>query len=66
MKETYTSIYSFLVMGKLTEGAKIYVLDRKEKTVELLNDKTITKALVLLKDAEKNEERYLFWTEKES
>lgn len=66
MKETYTNIYSFLVMGKLTEGAKIYVLDRKEKTVELLNDKTITKVLALLKDAEKNEERYLFWTEKES
>ena len=64
MEEIYKSVYSFLVMGKLTEGAKVYVLDKKEKFVALLNDNTITKVLALLQDAEKNEERYLFWTEK--
>ncbi len=66
MKETYNNVYSFLVMGKLTQGEKIYVLDKKEKTVALLNDNKITEVLALLKDAEKNEERYLFWTETEN
>ena len=64
MEGIYKVVYAFLVMGKLTNGEQVYCLDKKEKTVALLNDNTITKVLALLKDAEKNEERYLFWTEK--
>ena len=63
MKEIYKDVYAFLVLGKLTNGEQIYCLDKKEKTVAILNDNKVSEVLALVKDAEKNEERYLFWTE---
>ena len=63
MKEIYKDVYAFLVLGKLTYGEQIYCLDKIEKTVAILNDNKVSEVLALVKDAEKNEERYLFWTE---
>ena len=63
MKEIYKDVYAFLVLGKLTNGEQVYCLDKKEKTVALLNDNKVSEVLALVKDAEKDEERYLFWTE---
>ena len=64
MEKIYKVVYSFLVIGILTNGEQVYYLDKKEKEVGLLNDKKVSEVLALVKDAEKNEERYLFWTEK--
>lgn len=64
MEGIYKEVYVFLVIGKLTNGEQIYCLDKKEKTVAFLNDNKVAEVLALVKDAEKNEERYLFWTEK--
>lgn len=63
MGRNYKVVYSFSVIGKLTNGEQVYCLDKKEKMVALLNDNTVTEVLALVNDAEKNEERYLFWTE---
>lgn len=66
MKKEYNEVYAFLVVGKLTNGEQVYCLDKKEKTVALLNDNKVAEVLALVEDAEKNEDRYLFWTEKET
>lgn len=66
MKGIYKSVYSFLVIGMLTNGEQVYCLDKKEKTVALLNDTKVAEVLALVEDAEKNEDRYFFWTEKET
>lgn len=53
--------YDFEVFTKIREGKKVYVLDRKEKTVRCVNDINVEMAIQML--GNKEEHRYEFWAE---
>lgn len=65
MKEEFHNIYSFQAMNCIEEGAQVYVLDKKEKKLYHLNNEKVTKVLAIIKDADDNSSRYIFWKENE-
>ena len=67
MKKEYKEIYEFRVVDAIEKGERVFVLDKQDCSVKLLNDEKISVVLALLKKV-RNEDgnRYLLWTEKET
>ena len=61
----YKTIYSFEVFGKVNEGYQVFVLDRQNKSVALINDMDVRSAVKIV-NAENKASRYEFWICKES
>ena len=62
---TYNTIYSFKVFDKINEGKQVFMLDRQNQSVALLNDMD-TESAVKVVNSENNENRYQFWICEES
>ena len=62
---TYKIIFPFEVFEKINEGEQVYVLDRQNKSVALLNEMDATSAVKIV-NAKSKEGRYEFWYTKES
>lgn len=56
----YKSIYSFQVFEKISEGNQVYVLDKQNKSVALVNDMDVQSAVRLTK-ASDDKKRFDFW-----
>lgn len=63
--KTYKTIFTFEVFEKINDGEQVYVLDRQNKSVALLNDMDAQSAVKIVNEKSK-EGRYEFWYEKES
>lgn len=61
----YKTVYSFEVFDKINKGEQVWVTDRHNKSVALLNDMDAQSAVQIV-NATSNENRYDFWTCKES
>lgn len=59
----YNNVYPFFVFDEIKKGKTVYVLDRKMKTVLIVNDMTVEDALLTLKEAEEDIGRFEFWVE---
>lgn len=59
----YRDIYAFWVIDEVKKGKTVYVLDMQEKTVGIINNMTVDKAIAVLNSAEENSNRYVFWVE---
>ena len=58
----YKTIYSFSVLDEIEKGNTVYCLDRKNKSVHIINDVCVETALSLLRDAKEDKtERFEFW-----
>ena len=57
----YITIYSFLVIDEIKEGNTVYCLDKKRKSVHIMNDICMDVALTILKDSEEDSNRFEFW-----
>ena len=62
---TYNTIYSFEVFGRIKEGEQVFVLDRQNKSVALINDMDVTSAVSIV-NADNRSKRYEFWVCEES
>lgn len=66
-KKEYNEIYSFEVLDAVKKGERVFVLDKQDYTVKLLNDEKISVVLKLIEKVRENKgNRYLLWTEKET
>lgn len=61
----YRSFSAYWVMDEVKNGKVVYVLDKKRKTVEVVNEMAFETATTLLKSASENSDRYEFWVEEE-
>lgn len=61
--KTYNTIYSFEVLDKIKEGAKVYVLDREEKAVYCVNDISVADLAQLEIFGKTNKKRFEYWIE---
>jgi hypothetical protein len=61
----YREFSAYWVMDEVKKGERVYVLDRQTKTVEVVNEMTVDKAMAVINSAEADSKRYEFWTEKE-
>lgn len=61
----YNTIYSFEVFDKIGVGERVWVTDRQNKSVALINDMDV-KSAVQIVNAENRSRRYEFWTCSES
>ena len=59
----YNSIYAYWVMDEIKNDKSVYVLDRKTKTVAVVNEMTVDRAIAVLNSAEEDSKRYEFWCE---
>ena len=58
--EIYKQIYQFEVVDKISSGKQVYVLDRHNKSVALLNEMDM-KSAVKIVNAENKDRRYDYW-----
>lgn len=56
----YKTIYSFEVFNTVNEGKQVFVLDRQNKSVALINDMDVQSAVKIV-NAENKASRYEFW-----
>lgn len=61
----YNTIYAWKVFDKINEGKQVFMLDRQNQSVALLNDMD-TESAVKIVNSEDNENRYQFWICEES
>lgn len=59
----FTSIYSWKAIDNVKDGKKVYVLDRKAKTVTYLNDSKLSDVVAATDSDEIG--RFEFWYEEE-
>ena len=59
----YRDFYAFWAIDEVKKGNTVYVLDRQTKTVEVLNEMTVDKAMAVINSAEEDSKRYEFWVE---
>ena len=59
---TYNTIYRFEVLEKITAGERVWVTDRQNKSVALLNDMDVASAVKIV-NTENKTRRYEFWVE---
>lgn len=57
---TYKNVYSFEVFEKINAGYDVWVTDRQNKSVALLNDMDAQSAVKIV-NADNSERRYEFW-----
>ena len=57
----YVSVYPWWVIDEITKGHKVYVLDRKNRTVHLVNVAPVQDVVKATESEEKG--RYEFWYE---
>ena len=62
--EKYVEIYSFEAIGKVVEGEKVYMLDKKSHCVFFVNEMFMMDIAEVLR-SEKPETRFMFWYTKE-
>lgn len=62
--EKYIEIYSFEAIGKVVEGEKVYMLDKKNHCVFFVNEMFMMDIAEVLR-SEKPETRFMFWYTKE-
>lgn len=62
--KTYKTIYRFEVFEKITNGKNVWVTDRQNKSVALINDMDANSAVKLV-NTENRAGRYEFWVEGE-
>jgi nitroreductase len=60
----YVSVYPWWVIDAIKKGHKVYVLDRKLKTVHVVNSAPIQDVVAVTESEEKD--RYEFWYEEET
>lgn len=66
-KKEFKEIYSFEVLDAIKNGERVFVLDKQDYSVKLLNDEKISVVLKLIEKVRENKSnRYLLWTEKET
>ena len=58
----YKTIYNFEVCDKIAAGANVWVTDRQNKSVALLNDMDAQSAIQIVNEKDKAR-RYEFWIE---
>jgi hypothetical protein len=61
----YRDFFAYWVMDEVKNGNTVYVLDRQTKTVEVVNEMTVDKAMAVINSAEADAKRYEFWCEEE-
>ena len=59
----YRKFYAFWAIEEIEDGHTVYVLDRQAKKVEVLNEKTVDKAMAVINSAKADSDRYEFWCE---
>ena len=57
---TYNSIYSFDVFSRIDDGYQVYMLDRQDNSVTLVNDLNAQMAINIV-NANNRARRYEFW-----
>ncbi len=65
-KREYKEVYTFEVVSAIKEGEKVFVLDKQDCSVKLLNDEKISVVFELIAKVSEDKSRYLLWTEKET
>ena len=58
----YQTLYSFEVMSTIEDGQKVYMLDRKYIVCANVSNLTVEEFVEVLKQAEKERNRFEFWT----
>lgn len=61
----YRDIYACWVLTEVENGVVVSVLDRELRTVKTVNEMTVDRAVAVIKSAEKNRDRYVFWAVEE-
>ena len=61
----YPSVYDFNVFKRLEDGVQVYAIDKKEKTVVLLNEITVKELITLMALNEQESGRFEFFEEVE-
>lgn len=61
----YDIFSSYWVIDRIKSGKRVLVLDRKAKSIDVVNDMTVDKMLAVLNSAKEDSDRYEFWTEEE-
>ena len=59
----YRSMYHFEVIDEVKEGNMVYCLDRKNRIVLTINYLPLEDALLVIRDAKDDDERFEFWKE---
>lgn len=62
----YISVSPFWVFEEIEKGRVIYVADKQEKQMFILNDLDVGTAVLLVKDAKAHSDKYEFWYEEET
>jgi hypothetical protein len=61
----YRDIYACWVLTEVENGVVVSVLDRELRTVKTVNEMTVDRAVAVIKSAEENRDRYVFWAVEE-
>ena len=61
----YTTVYPWMVIDEIRQGKKIFVLDRKLKSISIVNDASIEDVVRAIDSADTERDRYEFWYEEE-
>ena len=56
----YKSIYRWKVFENINDGKQVFMLDRQNQSVALINDMDVQSAVKIV-DGKDNENRYDFW-----
>ena len=59
----YQTLYSFEVLKTIEDGQKVYMLDRKYVVNANVSNLTVEEFVEVLKQDEKERNRFEFWTE---
>lgn len=62
----YKSIYPCWVIDEIRKGKKVFVLDKKKKTISYVNDASVEDVVKGIERAEAESGRFEFWYEEES
>ena len=57
----YITIYEFYVIDEIKNGNTVYCLDRAKKSVHIMNDICVERALEIIKEAREDSDRFEFW-----
>lgn len=58
---TYKKVYNWKVFDEIEDGKRVYMLDRQNQSVALLNDMDAQSAVKVVNSTD-DENRYDFWT----
>lgn len=59
----YRDIYSWWLFDEIKSGKTVYAIDRRLNVVYSVNSRTVDELVAIMKSAEEESNRYVFWYE---